>query len=543
MKKIFGKIVLLITAVCLMFSFTACAGDPPTPPKEYTQEEAIATAVQNTLKEKNMKVRADAEAYIAKLQKKVPLSVSVDIQNQNGKIDFAASYTATTTALGQQVTIGNSCVYKDGILYSPAYDQNGDVIPDRVSTSIVDFSLEELFTSLPQITAMLGKRGGETVKPKDGVYTFEAAVDAKPVLAGLQTIVLHYKDTQIGDMIADLVGGDYTREALIEDLTEVFDSENVAGLAQNLDVLFAHLGLPLTTKALVNEILSEMGYTKNDIYYLVASIFGSGTPKPTAEQTTYDYVMGFVGMLSPDLILEELGYSMAQIKELVIDGYVDKNDCLFGGLWDMAIGYLENMLSSAGVPIESVFLSCEDLAKYTVNTCKGSVKLVIDAKTMRICKFAFMVDTDIDYEQEKMQTYIAFDGAVTYGDAVTVTVPDKIISPCIECDKITYKMLKDGAPWGDESYMPVRVFVGSYSDTGAHVTLYDESGNECDDYELILEDGLLQIPAALLADAYENNTSYTIQVTLLYGEHNAFLLPLEINPKGSGSAGSAEQAA
>nr|MDE7394714.1 hypothetical protein [Clostridiales bacterium] len=222
MKKFFGKIVLLITAVCLLFSFTACNNDPP--PREYTQEEVIASAVENTLKEKDVKVSADATAYIAELNKNVPLSVAIDIKNQNGKIDFAASYSATTTVAGQSVTIGNSYTYKDGILYAPVYDQNGDIIPDQVATSMVDVSFEELLTPdgsgktpLSQIMDALREQGGEIVKPQNGVYTFEAATDAKLALVALKTFVLAYKDTQIGDMLASFVGGGYTREDLVED--------------------------------------------------------------------------------------------------------------------------------------------------------------------------------------------------------------------------------------------------------------------------------------------------------------------------------------
>ncbi|MDE7395545.1 MAG: hypothetical protein K2M95_05470, partial [Clostridiales bacterium] len=60
-----------------------------------------------------------------------------------------------------------------------------------------------------------------------------------------------------------------------------------------------------------------------------------------------------------------------------------------------------------------------------------------------------------------------------------------------------------------------------------------EMGISDSDYDVVFENGVLYIPAALLDDAYENETNYLITISLPYGNDGSFLLWVAINPQGN----------
>ena len=543
MKKVFSKIVLLLTVLSLLFAATACS-DATTPPKAYTQSEVLAEAVQNTLKEQDIKVRGAATVYVAPLGKNVPVTVTADIKNQNGKVDFTVQYEGTATVLGQPVRVGNAYTYKDGILYTPAYNENGEIIEGAVNSSMVDLSLDDLLNPSGEIGAMLSALTGalaaesEIVRPQNGVYTLGAQTNLQLALQLLQQFVCAYADVPLGDMLASFAGEGYERSDLVADLEKIFGSPTVAGIAKNANALLARFGLPITVGDIANVVLDQMGYTKTDVYYMLKSIDSLApiVARPTAKQTTYEYAMSYIGPLPTKLVEEKLGFSLAEIGATVL-AYLDNDDCLFGMLWDMAAGYFDEalfllgMLTGTDAQIAPPFLSCENLSKYVVNACAGALTLGIDAATMRVSALSFTVDFDVAFEQDEIKSFVLFDGTVTYGEAVTVEVPDAFIYPCIEAEEIDYGMLAAGAPW--ESALPVRVFVGSCETKDAFVRVY-EDGEATSAYAVTFEDGMLLLPADLLNAAYENNVCYEIELALPINdeyENHYFVLTVVVNPK------------
>lgn len=536
MKKLRNKILVLLTVICLAFAATACGDDEKTPPKTYTGGEVMQNATENALSAENITITADADVYVAAYDKTIPADVTIKIKNQNGKMDAELTYSAQTTVAGQTVTIGNTYYYIDGILYMPSYDKDGNIIPNRLSTIMLNLPFEGLESSL----SMIGGTDEETVKAENGVYTFDGEVDMRGALSILQSFVVTNKDKPLGDVIASFGMQGYTRAQLGNDLKALFNSESLAALADALDVLFEHFNLQITVKQLMNESFAEAGMTKNDLYQLFQQLLassGASVPRPTAQQTAYDYLMSLMGAFSPDAILGMVqpGVTMANIKELVL-GYVDNENCLFGLLWDMLAEKLDSvilplaMFAGVNVQIMPPILSCDNLADYTVNTCKMSASVGIDAKTMRFSSLAFTVDTDIDYKEEKIKTYIDFEGEISYDQPVSVTIPaDCTVWPCLQFDEISYEDLREGAPWEDTAIL-VNVFLGSCTETGAVITVCDANGEPVANHGVTFENGKLMIPGALLDAAYEGDTSYTIRLTLFYSASESFGITLEINP-------------
>lgn len=414
MKKVFSKIVLLLTTVCLLLSVTACNGKEP-PARDYTKKEVISAAVENTCKETDIKVRGQADVYIAQLGETVPVTLSADVKNRDGKIDFTVWYEGTATG---------RFTYKDGVLYTPDGGSNGE-----------DLSLEALLSQvggkemLSELYAQV--QADEIIKPQNGVYTLSSEADLKPALDFLKAFVLENEGTQLGEFIASYAQEGYTREQLVADLKKVFDSRSIAVLAKNIDALFASFGLPVTLQDIVDPLLEQMGYTKTNLYALAVSYLGAaGTvavPKPKAGQTAYEYAIEAFGGIKPEFVANKLGFRLADIKELVLS-YVDNDDCTFGDMWDMAVGFLDESLYMVGMltgapQIMPPFLSCANLAEYTVNTCKGSLTMGVDASSLRISTLSFTVDVDINYGTEKIKAYLDFTGALTYGETVTVSAP------------------------------------------------------------------------------------------------------------------------
>ena len=431
MKKVFSKIVLLLTVVCLLFSITACGGKEP-PVRDYSQREVLSSALQNTLKETDIKVRGQASLYIAQVGETVPVTVSADVKNQEGVIDFTARYSGSLGA----ATVENEFVYKDGILYTPAYDGSGNLLDGERNGHPVALSLEGLLEQIGGggiLSTLYAEVVSDAViRPQGGVFTLSAAGDYQSTLTFLQQSVLARQDMQFGEFLASFAEEGYTREKLVKDLEKIFDSRSIRLLEKNINALFETFHLPITLQDVADPLLEQMGYTKNQIYALAVQFVGpvgaAGVPKPKAGQTTYEYALEAFGLLSPSILTKKLGIDLADLKATVL-AYIDDDACTFGMLWDGLVAYLDEIIYAfgllAGVPtqITPPFLSCANLSDYAVNTCKGALSMGVDAASMRIRALAFTVDVDIDYGQEKIKAYIDFTGNLTYGEQVSVEAP------------------------------------------------------------------------------------------------------------------------
>lgn len=289
MKKLFGKITVLVMALMLSFALFACGDNGSTDKKggntgdDGTQTTptsvTINKLVENTAQKMLAKNGFSADVSIELgMGVKVTLPGTLDVVKTLTDYDFAFDLPAAGNTTPQMGAIkkGTTLYLNEGGEWT---QQDGEI------TLTLDSAMATVLGILSQVEL-------DKVELKNGVYALSTEVDYGAGLQGVCDFISGNAQKTTAEVIAEnLAQEGYTAEELIADVEAIFAQDGtLPEIIAAADVLMLNFGLPVTVESLIDLALIESGMTTEMLYDMFIEM-EIPVDEPTAEQTPSEWLL------------------------------------------------------------------------------------------------------------------------------------------------------------------------------------------------------------------------------------------------------------
>lgn len=445
MKKLVGKISVVILALLMVFSLGAC-GDKVV--KVDTVGEALAGSTAAMLKQSGMTVDIDA-SFSTPAIGRVGTDVTAKIAKADKDYDFAVAGTIDIPLGAATVPMPLNMVKKGNILYS-----------DGLTTGIATSYMESLDTTgLDEFVkeAVGSLDGGELKKGKKG-YTVTFAEDYGAVLESVITTLNAVAPQKLGKFIEIMLGMDDGE--IVNVVNRMFaDGITVSGMITEADAVLAGLGDPsLTVGTIVDSFMLSAGVTAEDLKEML------GVEVPAEGKTPYGYLIAVFGDMPVDDLLSVTGgfdgdisgrdfaedgeieapsgaLTVAAIRQMLIEALGD-DGMTVGDLWDIfaakidgfilpVLSYVADEQTLQMLDRNKPVLCAENLAVMTAGENSFSVTMELNGD-LTVKKLSVVVKNDIKYNAKALvKIDVNVELGFSYGK-VSVSAPSgELIAPCV----------------------------------------------------------------------------------------------------------------
>ena len=424
-----------------MLIFSACAK-----PAKIKLNDALANTAEAMMDKEYFTVNAKGTYTNGVANRNLKYSAVVKMRKTVNGYDYRAEITTTESGEVKK----RAAVSVGGETYVATADESGK-FTDWVKLSTGEHNdTDSVLSSLTgdTVKSLIGDvESDEVLTEKDGKYEIKYTDDYGEQINALKKFVTDGEGVQAGEYLAKSLNENYTREALVADINEIFgDKVTVRAMINGMDGLLSNIGYDKTVKQIFNGFCRKVNITADDIYRLIGDKANEKLPDgftisaPSKGETPFDFIMSTgVGVMQANKLFNalELDITTGEIRERLLS-VLDNDDATIGELYDTVAAlpdsYIYTALSYIGADEEALselmnngaIFGTENLKNYTVGKTAITRKTVISSKDFTVQSFNIGVTADITYgSSQKLLVKTQFTAKATfdYKSKVTIVAP------------------------------------------------------------------------------------------------------------------------
>ena len=305
MKKVIGRITVLVLSLMLVFSMAACDDKDG---ESESGKNSGGTIQVTQLVNNTVSAMLDKQGFTATATASLPGWDNETSGMPLNGMTATAAYAKSGNAYDSKLQFGEMIMIQKGADTFET-DDNGKTWYKTSGVTTESINAAEIKA---QVSGLLGGLDLGALTKENNVYKIGGTFDFGAKISDLITFITSNAEEEIADVVAGLIGKQgYTGASLKADLTAIFAETTMGGVIEKVNVMLVNMGIPVTTEQLIDAVCEEAGMTATAIYEMMGGT-QSGLVAPNVGESASAYIKRALGNTSSDVL--------AQIIMMIING-------------------------------------------------------------------------------------------------------------------------------------------------------------------------------------------------------------------------------